>query len=769
MSVKPRKLACTTVVAIVVIGLVQVHSEVSADEPTAAKDPFAAASDATRPSLDEIMEHFAGWEQAYVPFRIKAMETFRMSDGLTAEQRIRYPWGDGRKHQRLMEFAQNADRVWYTKETHLADDVQNGPRYEHYNDGGKLVGVNISDPRRGQPPQVFLGGNPGLNTRWIMAVPITGVFPLTGFSNGDLLTKLARNGQLHLQLDWDDDDAKLTFEYGPDRLRSRYVLWLSRAHDWHPIKLQHYMPASAKQFLDAWIATRFVKDAERWRIAEGSIWYRDHRDAGSPDAKVMYSLDFRILEAEWGKPLPAELFRYEIPEGAEVHDRQQPKPEKPVVTATREISVKVVGVDRQPVPGATVRLSGTRGGGELDRVTVDEEGVARSAKAPDDDVGIAVEAAGLRPARWVLGRTYNGIEVILAPQTRGTTVDERGTPIPTVWITSDRLQVRADGMPYVPHGQSTFDPPDWSDADAQFSLRKSLTLRNVDTPVPLIAMDERAERMAIEFLTPGKLGEEQKLVLNPVCRVHGLYLLEGVTEAEAVNASLAAENGQHLGSVQLKTEVTPGGLQAELNLRLPPGNYSLAARQSSRYPGFTTPITIAAGQHELDLGAFTVPASGTIALKGNAAPQLEVRWRPGQETTLDKLRGKVVVLDFWGTWCGPCIRDMPKLMDIAERFRHQGVVCLTIHTPTELDFAEFDREVADIKHRSWKDRDLPFTTVIDLPASADGKAGKTATQYGVALWPTLIVIDQSGKVIGAVSKDDLAEVIGKLLDRASAD
>lgn len=129
----------------------------------------------------------------------------------------------------------------------------------------------------------------------------------------------------------------------------------------------------------------------------------------------------------------------------------------------------------------------------------------------------------------------------------------------------------------------------------------------------------------------------------------------------------------------------------------------------------------------------------------------------------EKLRGKIVVLDFWGTWCGPCINDMPLLMDLADQFRDQPIHWLSIHTPNLKTFDELDREIATWQEKSWNKRALPFTTVIDRPAADEKYSGQTSRRYGVAEWPTLIVVDQQGQVVGPISKKRLAETISRLL------
>lgn len=754
-------------IAIVIIAAAQGVANASEKEDGSPKSTGSAANGQapSRPSFDELWKKLAQYERAYFPFHIKEESTLRIGDGLTAAERARFPWGDGRKHGRLMEYAQKADRVWLRKETHSINDKPSDVHYESYSDGNQQVQLTLRDKAFLTPAQVHVEREPKRIARWQWAPPLMGVFPIVSYSSGGLITRTFQDKQDEIRLEWDADGARLAFDFGPGSIRIRHMLWLSREHDWHPVKLQRYLLGDTAQFIEEWSVTKFVEQDGQWRVSEGTIHYYDRQGIGS--SKVMYSHDFKVLEAEWGRKLPEELFDYEIPPGAEIHDPQQPKAEEPP-TATRSLTVNLVDMQGKPVAGASVMFRAQRVLREFDRVKANEDGMARSNKLPDENIVVQIEADGFRPAVWVVGRSSSEHKVILAPRTRGVALDESGSPLPRAWITSGPVSFRADGLPHPPTG-ADIRAPDYSDERGRFELRNSLTIRNLEAPVSLIALDPSLERMSIRFLSPRELDDQQTMILRQVCDIRGACLLEGVTEPLQLNASIIADNGQQIGSVPTKTSVTATGLRAEFRFRLPAGNYSLQSRQSSEKSGFTLPVKVTSGQRELDLGMTTVAASGTVSLKGKPALELEVRWRDGKSLSLEKLRGRVVVLDFWGTWCGPCIAEMPELMEIADQFRDLPVEWLAVHTPSDLDFAEFDRQLVEIKHRDWHDRALPFKMVFDVPLSDDERAGTTARRYGVVAWPTTIVIDQKGRVIGAVSMESLADTLHRLLKSGETD
>jgi thiol-disulfide isomerase/thioredoxin len=96
--------------------------------------------------------------------------------------------------------------------------------------------------------------------------------------------------------------------------------------------------------------------------------------------------------------------------------------------------------------------------------------------------------------------------------------------------------------------------------------------------------------------------------------------------------------------------------------------------------------------------------------------------------SISTMRGKVVLLDFWATWCAPCRLVVPKLGDLQARYGAQGLSVLGVSTEDAQDVAQFAQRMS-----------------IRYPIGVD-KHAETTRSYGVASLPTLIVIDKRGVV-----------------------
>jgi thiol-disulfide isomerase/thioredoxin len=139
-------------------------------------------------------------------------------------------------------------------------------------------------------------------------------------------------------------------------------------------------------------------------------------------------------------------------------------------------------------------------------------------------------------------------------------------------------------------------------------------------------------------------------------------------------------------------------------------------------------------------------------MEGNKAPDLMVKDWVGQPRSLADLRGKVVVVDFWGTWCPPCMMAIPKNVELVEKYGDDGLVMLGVH-----DFSKGTEKIPQVVERMN----------INYPVATDD-GGASQRAWRVSFWPTYFVIDQQGIVRAAgIDPKFLENVITQLLPQAS--
>jgi len=138
---------------------------------------------------------------------------------------------------------------------------------------------------------------------------------------------------------------------------------------------------------------------------------------------------------------------------------------------------------------------------------------------------------------------------------------------------------------------------------------------------------------------------------------------------------------------------------------------------------------------------------------GTVFPDFAEKDLNGQPLSVGKFKGKVVVVDFWATWCGPCRAELPNLIEIYKKHHAEGLEVIGISLDS-------DREKLD----SF----LKKQDGMDWPEYFDGEgwSSKLATKYGVEFIPFSVLIGPDGKIIaknlrGAELGQAVAEALGK--------
>jgi peroxiredoxin len=149
-------------------------------------------------------------------------------------------------------------------------------------------------------------------------------------------------------------------------------------------------------------------------------------------------------------------------------------------------------------------------------------------------------------------------------------------------------------------------------------------------------------------------------------------------------------------------------------------------------------------------GGHSVSHLGSIKV-GQPAPEFSLNDLSDQPVTLSAFRGKkVVLMDFWATWCGPCKMAMPDLEDLNEKYGSRGLEILS------LDQGEPAEQVRNFIERK------KYTVHVLLDSE-----GTVGNKYGVKGIPTLVLADKQGVVrwlrVGySPNEDDLRQLVERL-------
>ncbi len=128
----------------------------------------------------------------------------------------------------------------------------------------------------------------------------------------------------------------------------------------------------------------------------------------------------------------------------------------------------------------------------------------------------------------------------------------------------------------------------------------------------------------------------------------------------------------------------------------------------------------------LGLGA---SLSATAVAPATAAPDFTLRTMDGRNLRLQEMRGQVVLVNFWATWCGPCRQEMPHLNKLYDKYRASGFVLLGVNVD------EDPRMAAGIAQKLG----VKFPVLLDT----DKRVSKL---YALETMPSTVLIDRDGRI-----------------------
>ena len=288
----------------------------------------------------------------------------------------------------------------------------------------------------------------------------------------------------------------------------------------------------------------------------------------------------------------------------------------------------------------------------------------------------------------------------------------------------------------------------------------------------LIVIHEKRRIGAFASMCPAQTGRSGTLELQPLCRVHGKLIS---TKLAKLGRKLAWTN--MCVQVGNSRPLSCSSERQRWEILVPTGEYLLDFYGTDTC-GLGARLIVPPGMKTKKGKTLDLPAHRLAYLYGKRAPEIRgIRaWKNGDAVSLKELRGKVVILDFWGYWCGPCVHSMPYLMAIHDKYHDKGLEIIAIHDNRVQSMRELGQRCRRARKEIWNGRALPFRVAIDgegkkripgFPKRFVGR-GQMVPTYGINAFPTSLLIDKKGilqrRIEVRVPLEEMAKVIEPLLE-----
>jgi thiol-disulfide isomerase/thioredoxin len=291
---------------------------------------------------------------------------------------------------------------------------------------------------------------------------------------------------------------------------------------------------------------------------------------------------------------------------------------------------------------------------------------------------------------------------------------------------------------------------------------------------PLYVLEEGRRLVALgqvrldEFGT-GKL---KSINLQPICRVKGAVGSTGLPAGQEMGQVECFAFRPGMGAIRAVFWTSPN--QRTFEIPLPEGDYCIYVTAHGCDP-VEHFLRIGHEQLSTSLQFDLAPRQSPEVLVGKPAPEFrDLKGWLGEPVTMAGLRGKVVLLDFWGYWCGPCVGVMPEVMKLHDEFENRGLVIVGVHDDSVQTPGELQQKLEPLRVKYWGGRSIPFEVALDgggrrrIAESTKFTTGATTAAYHVSAWPTTLLVGRDGVVkaeIRLIGDQARAEATKKIIEQ----
>lgn len=221
------------------------------------------------------------------------------------------------------------------------------------------------------------------------------------------------------------------------------------------------------------------------------------------------------------------------------------------------------------------------------------------------------------------------------------------------------------------------------------------------------------------------------------------------TQMNTMLVSLLFKNGKNQEAIKL----------AEQLVRLDQGNDRIKADMKKAYYGATSFNNYYANlQRDSRKNHIAKYAKKMINVP---APKFSLMNLNGEKITLEKLKGKVVIIDFWATWCGPCITAFPGMQLAVEKYKDDPKVIFLFINSWEKD----ENRAKKVREYALANLKFTFNYLLDTKSKVDPTNYDTIERYKVDGIPTKFIVDANGTIrFKAIGSESTAEATLKELD-----